>query len=292
MSSNETIVRRLIHELKEDPEARRELQELLLRDYTIEGEPSLLQIIHDMLQELKQLRIDMNRGFEESNKRFEALTAEMNRHFEESNKRFEALTTEMNRRFEESNKRFEALTTEMNRRFEESNKRFEALTTEMNRRFEESNKRFEALTTEMNRRFEGIMKAFQDLRRDVATMSTRYGFRLEDIFRDVFREALKLEGIDPESIRRLVVIDPTGEVVDPGETTDLDIYMHNNECVAIEVKARVDSHDIRRFEKTIQLAEKQEGIKVTKRIIITLHITPEDRLKAERKGIIVITSER
>ncbi len=256
MSSNETIVRRLIHELKEDPEARRELQELLLRDYTIEGEPSLLQIIHDMLQELKQLRIDMNRGFEESNKRFEALTAEMNRHFEESNKRFEALTTEMNRRFEESNKRFEAL------------------------------------TTEMNRRFEGIMKAFQDLRRDVATMSTRYGFRLEDIFRDVFREALKLEGIDPESIRRLVVIDPTGEVVDPGETTDLDIYMHNNECVAIEVKARVDSHDIRRFEKTIQLAEKQERIKVTKRIIITLHITPEDRLKAERKGIIVITLER
>ena len=213
---------------------RRQLQEILLRDYSKEGEPSLLKIIHDMLQEIKQLRIDMNRRFEAVDKRFE-----------EMDRRFETLIAEMNRRFEAVDKRFEE-----------------------------------------------IMTAFHALRRDVAAVSTRYGLRLEDIFRDVFREALSLEGIKPESIRRLVVLDPDGEVVEPGEVTDLDIYMHDSECVAIEVKSRIDSHDIRRFEKTIRLAEKQEGIKVTKRIIITLYITPEDRLKAERKGIKVITSDR
>ncbi len=234
MTQSNSLLERLINELEQNPEMRRQLQEILLRDYSKEGEPSLLKIIHDMLQEIKQLRIDMNRRFEAVDKRFE-----------EMDRRFEALIAEMNRRFEAVDKRFEEM-----------------------------------------------MTAFHALRRDVAAVSTRYGLRLEDIFRDVFREALSLEGIKPESIRRLVVLDPDGEVVEPGEVTDLDIYMHDSECVAIEVKSRIDSHDIRRFEKTIRLAEKQEGIKVTKRIIITLYITPEDRLKAERKGIKVITSDR
>ncbi len=212
VDASEFPIEQFLELLRNRPDVRRELQELLLRDYTKEGEPSLLEILRDMLEELKQLRVD-------------------------------------------------------------------------------TNQRFEALQTEMDRRFEVILSEFQKVRRDVAAVSSRYGLRLEDIFREVYRDALQLHGIDPDSIRRLFVLDADGVVVDPGEVTDIDIYMHDGEAVAIEVKTTVDQHDVRRFEKTIRLAEQQEGITITKKVIITLNIAPENRLKAERKGFIVISSD-
>ncbi len=241
MDASEFPIDQFLEILRNRPEVRRELQELLLRDYTREGEPSLLEILHDMLQELKQLRVDMDR-------RFEALQVDMDR-------RFEALQVELKQ-----------------------------LRVDMDRRFETSQ-------ANMDRRFEAMLNEFQKVRRDVAAVSSRYGLRLEDIFREVYRDALKTHGIDPDSIRRLFVLDEDGVVVDPGEATDIDIYMHDGEAVAIEVKANVDQHDIRRFEKTIRLAEQQEGITITKKVIITLNITPKNRLKAERKGFIVISSD-
>jgi len=124
---------------------------------------ALISEMNRRFEEVDKRFEEVNRRFEEVDKRFEALISEMNRRFEEVDKRFEALISEMNRRFEEVDKRFEALISEMNRRFEEVDKRFEALISEMNRRFEEVDKRFEALISEMNRRFEEVDKRFEEM---------------------------------------------------------------------------------------------------------------------------------
>jgi predicted nuclease with TOPRIM domain len=65
-------------------------------------------------EELKHQRELMLRGFENSEKRFEAQQEELNRRFDESNKRFEQM-----------DKRFETLQIEMNRRFDELNRRMD-----------------------------------------------------------------------------------------------------------------------------------------------------------------------
>ncbi|MFQ6127044.1 MAG: DUF3782 domain-containing protein, partial [Candidatus Heimdallarchaeota archaeon] len=184
-------------------------------------------------------------------------------------------------------KRFEAI----DKRFEAIDKRFEDLLQTMNARFEAVDKRFEAMQQNFQTMIAELDKGFQVVRRDVATISTKYGLRLEDTFREIFKEALLTEEVDPEKLRRLDVLDDMGVVVPPGEVTDIDMMVSDAQCVFVDVKARMDLHDIHKFLKTVELAEKQEQVKATKLLAVTLDISPRDRIKAERLGIKVITGE-
>lgn len=70
-----------------------------------------------VLQELQELRAEMNQRFEQVDARIDAFRDAVNQRFEEVNQRFEG----MEQRFEEVNQRFE----EVNQRFEEVNQRFD-----------------------------------------------------------------------------------------------------------------------------------------------------------------------
>ncbi|MCF2136228.1 MAG: DUF3782 domain-containing protein [Candidatus Thorarchaeota archaeon] len=255
----------------------------ILREITIVYSPEEL-VTKKEFQEALQL---MQERFEAMDKRFEEIIDLMDKRFEAVDKRFEEIIDLMDKRFEAVDKRFEAvdkrfeeIIDQMAKRAEAVDKRFE----DMNRRFEEMNRHFEAMVA-------GLQKGFDSLRRDVSTISTRFGIRLEDIFREVFREALLSEDLDPEKIRRLDVLDEKGVVVPPGEVTDIDMMVHDSQCVFVEVKSHMDMHDIWKFIKTVELAEMQEGVKATKLVAVTLDISPRDRIKAEKLGIRVITSD-
>ncbi|HKZ41709.1 MAG TPA: hypothetical protein VJ044_12145 [Candidatus Hodarchaeales archaeon] len=190
------------------------------------------------------------------------------------------------------------LNTRFIKRFEANDKRHEEMQSDFIKRFEANDKHHEEMRTDFIERFEAndakfreLLDAFTLVRRDVASISTKQGYRLEDTFRQLYHEALVQQNIDPESIRKLDILDEQGDVVEPGGVTDIDIFARDSECAAIEIKATIDQHDIRRFEKTIKLAEEQEGIKVTRRVIVTLNIRPENRIRAQKKGFIVISSE-
>ena len=205
----------------------------------------------------------------------------VSKRFETVDKRFEELISEMQRRSEIVDRRFEAV-----------DKRFEELISEMRRGFEESDRRLEQVQENFTRMVEELGKGFEAVRKDVAAVSSRYGHRFEDIFRDIFREALLTENVDPDKLRRLYVLDEEGVVVPPGSATDIDMMVSDSECVFVEVKTRTELHDVWKFLKTVELAEKQEGVKATRLLLVTLEIDPATRLKAETLGIRVITSER
>ncbi|PSN84231.1 hypothetical protein B9Q03_13170 [Candidatus Marsarchaeota G2 archaeon OSP_D] len=90
---------------------------------------------------------------------------------------------------EAQDKRFEALISEMNRRFEEVDKRFEALISEMNRRFEEVDKRFE----EMDKRFEAILEQIREIRVELAGLGGRLGRGFEDLVRQTLKAVVGAE---------------------------------------------------------------------------------------------------
>ncbi len=119
-------------------------------------------------------------------------------------------------------------------------------------------------------------------------MSSRYGLRLEDIFRQVFREALLTRGVDPDKLRKVMIFDREGVVVPPGAVTDIDMMVSDGECVMVEVKSRVDIHDVWRFIKTVELAEKQEGVKATRLIMLALEADPDTVQYAKQLGITMI----
>ena len=59
----------------------------------------------DILREIKQLRIDMNKRFEQVDKRLDMLQHNMDKRFEQVDKRFE----QVNKRFEQADKRFDTV---------------------------------------------------------------------------------------------------------------------------------------------------------------------------------------
>ena len=109
----EKVIKALPSILKEHPEIKVELYQILSKEYVT--------------------RAELKEYMERSDKRFNRLIEEMNRRFEEVDRRFDKLIEEMNRRFEEVDRRFNRLIEEMNRRFEEVDRRFE----EINQRFED-----------------------------------------------------------------------------------------------------------------------------------------------------------
>ncbi len=169
--------------------------------------------------------------------------------------------------------------------FQEANLMLRKEFQETNRQTREHfDKVIEEIRTMAKITHEGILTITRMLR----AMETKMGREFEIVIRELFREALTLEGIVLENVRRLTVYDPEGVVVDPGDHTDIDIFAHNNEVVFIEIKSSFDVHDLRRFEKTIALAEAQEGLQATKRIAITLNADPYVLVKAQKKGIKII----
>jgi len=232
--------------------------------------------LRQILDEIRQFRLDFKTYSEAQDKRFEALISEMNRRFEEVDKRFE----EVNRRFEEVDKRFEALISEMNRRFEEVDKRFEALISEMNRRFEEVDKRFE----EMDKRFEAILEQIREIRVELAGLGGRLGRGFEDLVRQTLKAVV---GAEVKEVKRLIMWDEKGEVYGHPENVEFDAYASNSEKFLIEVKSSANKGDVLIFNKKAEWAEKTLG--KTRKILIAAYVEDAAYRECIQLGITVIS---
>ncbi len=74
--------------------------------------------------------------------------------------KFEEFRSEVNKRFDESDRRFEEFKSEVNERFDEVDRKFEEFRSEVNKRFEEIDKRFE----EVDRRLESLEKGQEEIK--------------------------------------------------------------------------------------------------------------------------------
>ncbi len=107
-----------------------------------------------LLDEVRDLRIDMNRRFEHMEKRFE----------------------QVNKQFEQVDKRFE----QVDKRFEQVDKRFE----QVDHRFEQVDHRFDRLENEMK-------AGFHEVHLHIDRLASRWGIRNEKVFRQIMKEILE-----------------------------------------------------------------------------------------------------
>ena len=113
MITAEEVVRSLPVLLKEQPELRTEIYEIISDEFVRRSEFYEYMKKSDdrferLLQELRAFREDTNRRFEAVDKRFEAV----DKRFEAVDKRFEEMREDMERRFEEVYHRFDKVDTD------------------------------------------------------------------------------------------------------------------------------------------------------------------------------------
>jgi hypothetical protein len=194
-----------------------------------------------------------------SRQEFMVLLDEMRALREDTNRRFEELRQDMNHRFEAVDHRFEELRQDMNHRFEAVDRRFEAV----DRRFEAVDRRFEAV----DRRFEAVIEELRDHSRQLRDMNIhlsalggRVGYGLEDMVKAVVEE---FAGHTFPAAERLLLRDETGEVFGvAGAEVEFDLYVHNGEAYLVEVKSHLKPSDVLSFHQKVQFARKKLGREV------------------------------
>ena len=296
----------------------RELPKILMQD------PQFVVIIEDvikekfpwrddfnrLLEELKLLREDTNRQFEQVNQRLEhneqqiALRQEdTNRQFEQVNQRLEQneqqivlLREEMKQRFEQVERQFEQvnqrleqneqqivlLREEMNQRFEQVDRRFE----QIDRRFEQIDQRFE----QVDRRFDRMEQRLDKIELGFGRLQNRAGRNLENIVAGTLRLGLGRLDVDSNNIRlRQKISDPEGLVFKPGAQKEVDIVAQNGEFIVFEVKSAPDPEDVDNFADKVKLLTLQNTDKKVQGVFIALGAEDDVRQQCLLQGLQLIS---
>ena len=209
-----------------------------------------------ILDELRELRAEIDRSFEQVDQRFE----QVDQRFEQVDQRFE----QVDRRFEQVEGATNALRAEMNQRFEQVDQKIEAFRNEMDQRFAEVEARM------VNLEF-GLHKAIDRL-------GSRWGIRNEIVFRKTI--ATLLEESFGVKVEQCTIA---------GEQFDVVIYDHQH--ILIEIAASVGRTIGKRLERKRRLYTESTGIAPTRIILATADIHSHRAQVLRDKGIEVIEPE-
>ena len=189
------------------------------------------------------------------------------------------LREDFNTFVKEQEKRWE----ENNRRWEEAYKRFEAIEAELKRLREDLNK----LREDFNKLYESVMRRMDSFERRLVALGARWGVESEEAFREGLRAVVEKEfGL---RVERWVQHDDEGKVFGYPADIELDIAVHDDRVIVIEIKSFADAEDIYIFNKKTRFYEEATGKRVSRKIVVTPFINDEVLRIARRLGVEVYT---
>lgn len=155
---NEPVLERLLNHME-----KRSLEDSAWMNQRFE------EIMTEHRRALDEAAAESARRFEEttaaSSQRFDDMKMDMDRRFEENSRRFDEVIAESRRNFAE-------MRGDINRRFEESRRRLDDMKADVDRRFEETSCRFDEWIQETRRRFDAIS---QQIDSRIAQVDKRIG---------------------------------------------------------------------------------------------------------------------
>ncbi|MCF2138294.1 MAG: hypothetical protein K9W43_13765 [Candidatus Thorarchaeota archaeon] len=259
------IAEKFLEALRKNPSIREQFLELIEPGAYVKRDE-----LAEVMQEIKQLRVENVERYEAMDRRFE----EVFKRFENMDRRFEATQKQMDERFETMQK-------QMDRRFEEVFKRFE----NVDRRFEEVFKRFE----NVDRRFEEVFQRFDDL-------SLALGHDFEEFNSYWLQTFLIEQGYPKIDVKKYHFVDNDYSVFPDSKDIELDLF-NEKPLVVGEVTAFVRGIDkVNVFLRKVKFIENLFKCTADYKLFITYAIDAEIRDEAvkllEDNGVILITIRR
>ncbi|WP_288007399.1 DUF3782 domain-containing protein [Thermofilum sp.] len=231
--------------------------------------------LNTILEELKKLRQDFQAHLELEEKRWE----ENNKRWEENDKKWEQVF----KKLEEHSKLLE----EHSKILEQHSKMLE----EHRKVLEEHTKilqQHSKMLEEHSRQLQEQGKSLAELKVVIGSMGRRWGSDLERTVLEIYRQALETKGIKPENIAKFTYEDVEGKYYRRGAKIEVDIYMHNDTTILIEVKSRAELEDVEWFLDKAGIVEKIIGRKADKLIIVAVNIDKDAYERAQALGIDVV----
>ena len=162
---------------------------------------------------------------------------------------------------------------EILKRLDKHEQRLTELREDMNAGFKRHDEEIAKLREDMNR-------GFALVERHIAALGARWGMLAEEAFREGLRGIVEKEfGL---KIERWTGYDEEGKVFGYPSSVEIDVALHDEKIMLIEVKSNVNASDIFEFKRKAELYEEKFGKKPVRKIIVTPY-ADERAIEAARK---------
>jgi hypothetical protein len=179
---------------------------------------------------------------------------------------------------------------EVLRRLDEHGERMVKIEEELAKLREDMNKLREdmnRLREDMNKLREDMNRSFMLVERHISALGTRWGLMSEEAFREGIKGLVERElGF---KVERWVKFDGEGFVYGYPSQVEVDVAIHDERLILMEVKSHVRASDIYIFRRVAEFYEKVEGRKPARLIMVTPYADEKAMEASLRLGIEVYT---
>ena len=244
-SLKEAVRRELPALLREDPEFRAYVQELVRQE-------------------------SVSRGETES--RFDRVLAELQRDREAQT-----------RKWEEQRLKDERDWAEQKRKWDEQDRKWEEQRAEREHDREEQNRKWEENTRHFDRVHEEIMAQAKRFDRGIGALGARWGIQSESAFRNALAGILEESfGVEVINVNEF---DDEGTVFGRPDQVELDIIIKNGLLLICELKSSMSKPDMYTFERKARFYERRHQRKANRLLVISPMIDDKARAIAPTLGI-------
>jgi hypothetical protein len=186
---------------------------------------------------------------------------------------------EVLRRLDEHGERMVKIEEELAKLREDMNK----LREDMNKLREDMNR----LREDMNKLREDMNRSFMLVERHISALGTRWGLMSEEAFREGIKGLVERElGF---KVERWVKFDGEGFVYGYPSQVEVDVAIHDERLILMEVKSHVRASDIYIFRRVAEFYEKVEGRRPDRLIMVTPYADEKAMEASLRLGVEVYT---
>jgi hypothetical protein len=147
---------------------------------------------------------------------------------------------------------------EILKRLDKHEQRLTELREDMNAGFKRNDEEIAKLREDMNR-------GFALVERHIAALGARWGMLAEEAFREGLRGIVEKEfGL---KIERWTGYDEEGKVFGYPSSVEIDVALHDEKIMLIEVKSNVNASDIFEFKRKAELYEEKVGKSLLERLL-------------------------
>ncbi|MBO3802054.1 MAG: DUF3782 domain-containing protein [Thermoproteota archaeon] len=197
------------------------------------------------------------------------------------------LREEMNKLREDTNKLREDMIAGFKRHDEEIAKLREDMIAGFKRHDEEIAKLREDMIAGFKRHDEEIAKLREDMingfalvERHISALGARWGILTEEAFREGLKAIVEKEF--NFKVERWMDYDSEGKVFGYPSPIEIDVAIHDEKIVLIEIKSHVDASNVFEFKRKVEFYEKITGKRVARKLMITPY-AEEKAFEAARK---------
>jgi len=252
--------------LQDDPEVQRSI--IQFTRYEFADKTQTEGRFEQLLEELRQERIEQSRKWDEQNQKWREHQAEDKQKWEKQEQKWE----KQEQKWEEQKLEWHEHLADDRRKWDEDK-----------RKWDEQNQKWEKNQQVIDKLLQDVTKLAQKHDSTIGALGARWGLHTEASFRNALRSILEESfGV---RVLNITEFDEKGDVFGRPDQVELDVIIQNGLVIVCEIKSSMSRGDVYIFDRKVTFYETLHNRQATRKMIISPMVEESARRVAIKLGI-------